>query len=209
MITAMSAWYAVKAGAVFAAILVIVLATVRANHPFARFGPANQVTTLRAALVALVAGLVGERNLPAAGTGAAATSLIVTALDGVDGWLARRGRMTSGFGARFDMEVDALLVLVLSLLAWQYGKAGGWILLAGLLRYLFVAAGWILPFLRRETPPSLRAKTICVLQIVGLSVVILPIVTPPWSTWLAAALLTVLAYSFLVDVRWLWQHRSG
>jgi multidrug efflux pump subunit AcrA (membrane-fusion protein) len=38
-------------------------------------------------------------------------------LDGVDGWLARRHEIASRFGARFDMEVDALLILALSVLA--------------------------------------------------------------------------------------------
>ena len=45
------------------------------------------------------------------------------ALDGVDGWLARRRGMSSAFGARFDMEIDALLVQVLAILVWRYGKA--------------------------------------------------------------------------------------
>ena len=52
--------------------------------------------------------------------------------------------MTSAFGARFDMEVDALLIQVLAVLAWQWDKAGPWVLMSGLLRYVFVAAGWVL-----------------------------------------------------------------
>ena len=35
-------------------------------------------------------------------------------LDGVDGKVARRTRNASAFGARFDMEVDAFLILVFS-----------------------------------------------------------------------------------------------
>ena len=42
------------------------------HHPFARFGPANQITTLRAMLVALVAGLVGEPRVPAVAAAAGA-----------------------------------------------------------------------------------------------------------------------------------------
>src|SRR4029079_16871520 len=79
MISVMGAWYAVKAGMVFGAIMLVAFASIRTNHPHPRFGPANQITTVRAMLVALVAGLVGERSLQAAGTGAAAASLIVTA----------------------------------------------------------------------------------------------------------------------------------
>ena len=141
--------YALKVAAVFAGVLAIVRVFVRTHHPFPTFGPANQVTTVRAALVALVAGLIGEAHLPAYATARPIVSGIVTALDGVDGWLARRTRMASAFGARFDMEVDALLILVLSILAWQYEKAGPWIVLAGLLRYVFVAAGWVFPWMAR------------------------------------------------------------
>ncbi len=197
--------YALKVAAVFAGVLAIVRVFVRAHHPFPAFGPANQVTTLRAALVALVAGLIGEPHLPAYATAAAIVSGIVTALDGVDGWLARRSRMASAFGARFDMEVDALLILVLSILAWQYGKAGPWIVLAGLLRYLFVAAGWVFPWMARPLLPSRRRQAVCVIQIVGSSIVMLPAIAPPASVWIAATLLGALSASFLVDVIWLWR----
>ena len=40
-------------------------------------------------------------------------------LDGVDGRLARKYGASSRFGARFDMEVDAVLICVLALLAWR------------------------------------------------------------------------------------------
>lgn len=163
------------------------------------------VTSLRAGLVALVAGLIGEPVTTPAATFAAVTSLIVTALDGVDGWLARRTGLASAFGARFDMEVDAFLILTLSILAWQYDKAGAWIILAGLLRYFFVAAGWVWPRMQRALLPSWRRQAVCVLQIAGLSVVILPLLMRPASMWLAAALLIALGYSFLVDVVWLWR----
>ena len=39
--------------------------------------------------------------------------------------------MASAFGARFDMETDALLLLVLAALAWQFDKAGAWVLASG------------------------------------------------------------------------------
>src|SRR5689334_10750295 len=192
--------YVVKAAAVFVAVLMVVRASIRQHHPFPTFGPANQVTTARAGLVALVAGFVGEPHLPAYAVAAAVISGLVTALDGVDGWLARRTRMASAFGARFDMEVDALLILVLSIVAWQYDKAGAWIVLAGLLRYLFVAAGWVFPWMVRPLFRSRRRQTVCVMQIVGSSLLMLPAIVRPTSVWLAAALLGVLSASFLTDV---------
>ena len=40
------------------------------------------------------------------------------------------------------MEVDAALILILSILVWLHGKAGPWVIACGLMRYTFVAAGW-------------------------------------------------------------------
>ena len=66
------------------------------------------------------------------------------ALDGLDGWAARGARASPRrFGARFDMEVDALLILALAALAAGLGKAGPWVLGLGLMRYGFVLAGWL------------------------------------------------------------------
>jgi phosphatidylglycerophosphate synthase len=195
--------YPLKAVAVFALVMLTASGFVREHHPFARFGPANETTTARATLVALVVSLVGEPGVQVVAATAAGVTLLVTALDGVDGWLARRTRMASNFGARFDMETDALLVMALSVLAWQYGKAAGWVLLCGLLRYLFVAGGWLWPWLRRPLPPSSRRQAICVVQVVGLSLTIVPVIPTPLSTVLAAITLSALCYSFLVDVVWL------
>ena len=40
-------------------------------------------------------------------------STLALVLDVVDGWVARRTRTSTAFGARFDGEVDAFLILVL------------------------------------------------------------------------------------------------
>ena len=119
----------------------------------------------------------------------------VAFLDGLDGYLARRSDQASEFGARFDMETDAALILVLAILAWQYDKAGVWVVLSGLLRYLFIAAGWWWAWMRAPLPSSFRGKLICVIQIVVLIVVLVPGVTPPLSVVLSAAGLAALGYA--------------
>ena len=65
-------------------------------------------------------------------------------LDSVDGRVARRTASTTAVGARFDMEVDAFLILVLS--AYVVQSVGLWVLTIGAARYAFVAAGWLLPW---------------------------------------------------------------
>lgn len=200
--------YALKAGVLFVAVMGLSFGFLQQHHPFARFGAANQITTARAILVALVAGLVGEARLPEVATAAVAASVAVTALDGVDGWLARRQRIASAFGARFDMEIDALLILALSVLAWRHEKAGGWVVASGLLRYAFVAAGALAPWMRAALPPSRPRQAICVIQIVALMLVLVPAIPPPISAPLAAGALATLTYSFLVDTLWLWRHAA-
>ena len=164
-----------------------------------RVGYANLITGTRLLLVCGVVALVAVPDPQLAGWLAVVLSTVAASLDAVDGPIARRTGTESTFGARFDMEVDALLIMVLAALAWQWEKAGAWVLLSGLLRYGFVAGGWMFPWLRQPLPPSLRRKTVCVIQIVGLIIVLGPIVRPPLSTALAAIGLAILGYSFLVD----------
>jgi phosphatidylglycerophosphate synthase len=201
-----SVWYPVKAFGLFAAIVTIAWTQWKARPPFSTFGLANRITVGRAFLVSLAAGAIGEPARPDIATAAVALGVMASALDGVDGLVARRTQMTSAFGARFDMEVDALLIQVLAILVWQYGKAGAWILASGLLRYLFVAAGWIWTWMRAPLPPTFRGKIICVVQTVALLMALWPDVTPPASVFVSAAGLGVLSYSFLIDTIWLWTH---
>lgn len=201
----LGAFYPLKAAGLFALIASLSIGFLQQHHPFSRFGAANQITTLRAILVALVAALAGEPALPAIAAAAVAASVAATLLDGVDGWLARRNHIASSFGARFDMEIDALLILALSVLAWRHEKAGAWVVVSGLLRYAFVSAGTVAPWLRAPLPASRRRQTICVIQIAVLTLVMLPATEPPISSGFAAAALAALSYSFLIDTVWLWR----
>jgi phosphatidylglycerophosphate synthase len=198
--------YAPKAVAGFAAVAALIVATLPEHHPYAHFGWANHVTLTRAALVALLAALVGEGDAPRIMAFAAALGGVAVALDFVDGRLARATGLASAFGARFDMEPDAALVMVLAALAWQSGHVGPWVLASGLLRYAFVAAGRCWPSLRRALAPSFRRKAAAALQMIALVVVLVPEVPPPAGMLVAAGALAFLCYSFLVDTLWLHAH---
>ena len=201
--------YPLHAALVFSVMMAIAFGAASTQHPFPRFGPANRVTMLRAMLVALVAALLVEARTPVAAWWVVGATALVAALDGLDGLLARRTGMASTFGARFDMETDALLILVLSLLVWQDEKAGAWVILCGAMRYAFVAAGWALPWMAGPLGPTRRGKAVAVSQLVGLGVALAPPVTPPLSTIVAAATLLALTWSFAIDVGRLWRGRAG
>jgi phosphatidylglycerophosphate synthase len=172
-------------------------------HPHPRFGAANDVTLARGVVAALLGALVVAPTSNGVAAFATAAGTVAALLDTVDGRLARGSGVASEFGARFDMETDALLVLALAALAWRWDRAGAWVLLSGLLRYGFVAAGVLAPWLRRPLPDSRRRQTVCVVQIVLLLAVISPLL-PPGASWpLALVGLLVLASSFAIDVSWL------
>jgi hypothetical protein len=101
------------------------------------------------------------------------------------------------------METDALLILTLAVLAWQFGKAGPWVLLSGVLRYAFVLAGIALPWLRAPLPASFRRKAVAVLQTVALLVVMVPSVPRALSEPVAGIALLALMISFVTDAIWL------
>jgi phosphatidylglycerophosphate synthase len=199
----------VRAGGLFTAIMLLAIRFLPGHHPFPHFGAANQVTTIRAALASIIAGLIGAPETPLVADTAVGIAIVAAMLDGLDGWLARRSGMSSGFGARFDMEIDALLIMVLAMLAWRHGKAGPFVLASGLLRYVFLGLGIGLPWLRRELAASRRRQIVCVIQVCALIVILLPEVAYPLSAWIAAAALGALIYSFAVDTFWLWRRAPG
>jgi phosphatidylglycerophosphate synthase len=185
-------------------VLVVLLAARHlGNRPF---GAANGVTLVRAILIAGLVALLGEAAAPHVAWLVVSLAVVGVLLDGVDGKLARRRGETSAFGARFDMETDALLIMVLALFVWQHDKAGAWILLAGLLRYLFVAASYAAPWLGEALPPSRRRQAVCVVQIVSLIGALAPLLPPPASAVVALVGLVALGWSFAIDVAWLARH---
>jgi phosphatidylglycerophosphate synthase len=187
----------------------VVLDRLAAFHPHPRFGLGNGVTVVRAGGTAVFVALAVEPGLVAGGAAWAAfgLALALLALDGLDGWLARRQGLVSAFGARFDMEVDALFILALAGLALGLGKAGPWVLAIGLMRYAFVAAGRFVPALAAPLPPSERRRAVCALQIGVLALLLAPPLAPPVSEWLAAAALAALGLSFAADVARLLRQR--
>jgi len=193
-------WAGMAAVALYAAVAAVATARIGAYHPFRAVGLPNLVTLGRAALACALVAPALEPSLVDTGAGLAAAiavAVAVLALDGVDGWAARRLRLASRFGARFDMEVDALFVLILAGLAAATGAAGPWVLALGLIRYAFVAAAAVVPALGRPLAPSFRRKAVCVFQAAALIAVLLPVV----GAWIAVLALAAVAWSFAVDAR--------
>jgi phosphatidylglycerophosphate synthase len=171
-----------------------------------RLGPADLITLLRAVLACALAALVTDSFLDPPATGVVVGLAVLALLtDAVDGQVARRTGTVSRFGARFDGEVDAFLILVLSV--YVAADVHVWVLILGLARYAFAAAGWLLPWMRAQLPPRYWRKVVTAVQGIVLTVAAAA-VTPSWLTTAALVVaLAMLAESFGRDVLWLWRHR--
>ncbi|MBT8488820.1 MAG: CDP-alcohol phosphatidyltransferase family protein [Gemmatimonadetes bacterium] len=205
------ATFVVEVVALYGGLAVIFLATMPASVPGPGIGPANRITFGRALLLLPLAALA--LHPLALDTSArwlvVVVGTVIMVMDGFDGWMARRTGTESDFGARFDMETDAFLMLVLSVLVWVEGRAGAWVLLIGGMRYLFVAAGWVVPRLQGDLFPSLRRKVVCVVQGVVLLVALGPIIPDVMAVGVAAVGLAALVYSFGVDTVWLLRREAA
>lgn len=189
--------------------LALNLALARAlwRDPSAGLGWASWITLARATLAVGVAALTAASfELPLATATLVTLASIALVLDFVDGWLARRTATESALGAKLDGEVDAFLILVLSIEVAP--EVGGWVLLIGLARYVFLAAGWVYPWLRAPLPRRDWRKTVTASQ--GVALVIAASGAPPLavSRILLAVALALLAESFGRDVWWLRRHRD-
>jgi phosphatidylglycerophosphate synthase len=172
-----------------------------------RLGPADRVTLLRAILVGGVAALIADAFVRPVHVVALLTlTSIALALDVVDGWVARRTRTVSALGAQFDMEVDAVLILLLSVSVSR--TLGSWVLAIGAARYAFVLAGSVWPWLREPAPPRYWCKVVAVVQAITLTVALAGIAPTIVSRLALVGALGLLAESFGRETWWLWRHRA-
>jgi phosphatidylglycerophosphate synthase len=194
-------------GVVCAVSMAAALARGLARGPGHRLGPASWVTLVRATLAVGVAALVADSF-----TRATPVALVVTlaavalALDAADGPAARRTGTATALGARFDGEVDAFLMLALSI--YVAPAYGAWVLAIGTARYLFLAGEWLLPWMRAPLPPRRWRRLVAATQGVVLTVAAAGVL--PWA--LTQALLVValvlLAASVGECAWWLWRRRD-
>ncbi|WP_194410399.1 CDP-alcohol phosphatidyltransferase family protein [Microbacterium cremeum] len=170
------------------------------------FGWANWATATRSTLVALVTALVAASFVsPVSVPLLVVLASIALVLDAVDGWLARRTHSESELGAQFDMEVDAFLLLVLSV--YVAPALGPWVLTIGLLRYAFVVAGWFLPWMRATLPPRYWRKVTTAVAGIALTAAASGLL-PAWASMAVVLIaLALLVESFGRDVLWLVAHR--
>jgi len=167
-------------------------------------GPANRVTLVRATLVGCVTALVADSlQRPVPLDVLIPIAAVALVLDAVDGYVARSTGTAGPLGALFDQEVDAFLILVLSLFVAR--SLGGWVIVIGAMRYAFGVAGWVLAFMRRRLPYRYWRKVVAATQGIVLVVAASGVLPLTFAGVAVAGALAVLIESFGRDVLWLWR----
>ena len=173
-----------------------------------RWGPASWVTLARATLAVGVAALAADsftRDTPVALL--VTLAAVALALDAADGWVARRTGTATALGARFDGEVDAFLILALSVYVAQ--SAGAWVLAIGAARYLFLAGEWLLPWMRAPLPRRRWRRVVAAAQGIVLTVAAAGVLPHALTQALLLAALVALSASMGECTWWLWRRREA
>lgn len=153
-------------------------------------GYANLVTLFRLGLLILLSFFVFKLS---AGF-ILLLGIIILILDGVDGYLARRFRESSDFGAYLDMEADTFFVCFFCTYYYLENLFGWWVLLPGFMRYLYVVFILIFKLQGRKEKSTRFAKTIAVILF---SALLMPLILPRMIYFPAMLLASILVvYSF-------------
>jgi phosphatidylglycerophosphate synthase len=189
-----------------AATALLVTARMRSDQP--AIHPADWVTLTRTLLIAGVAGLVADSfGRPVSVTALVTLSAVALALDAVDGQVARRTGTATPLGGRIDGEVDAFLILLLSIYVSQ--DYGSWVLVIGAARYALLLAGWLIPWLAAPLPPRYWGKVVAAVQGIVLTVAASGLPSRRTGMIAVAAALLLLAESFGRNVIWLYRTGAG
>jgi len=184
--------WGVQAGAVMAVVLIRLETSLDLNRLprgprlLPSLGAANLLTLGRAALIAAMAGFLFQ-DPPGDGRGAwlrwapGGLYLLAVVMDYVDGWVARATGTVTRLGELLDTEIDALGLLVASLLLVSGGKAPTVFVGVGIGYYGIRAARRIRSWAGRRTgevKPRAGARMVAGCEMGFAAVALLPVLSP-------------------------------
>lgn len=176
----------------------LTIETEKGKLPFWR-SPANLITCVRVIILAAVG--LAHPILPPITVGLIGVIILIT--DYFDGYMARKHRVSSLFGAQFDQESDAFFVGLYSLFLFLGGYVGAWVTVLGLLRYAYVIALFLL---NQQHKKELRIRGAQVVAVMVMIALLVPYVTPPflylpYLILCTCALVYSFAYAFVAQLR--------
>jgi phosphatidylglycerophosphate synthase len=164
--------------------------TISHYKPFGGYG--NLVTLLRYLLIILIISLSGLWNIRFIGV----LFILPVALDGLDGFLARRMNQLSKLGALLDPESDSLFVALAGLLLYSRHIAGAWLLPAVYMRYIFVLVVTLMGMNGIAEKRLRFGPAIAVLMFISLIVVCIFPSLPSKILLGVAAVMVILSFGF-------------
>lgn len=157
-------------------------------------GYANWVTTVRFLILITYVFTWPTHSYLSLGIGMSAFVL----LDIVDGWFARKFNHDTFFGQYFDMEIDALFVLLMCCYYFMTNQIGPWILVPGFMRYVYKVGIDLFPkedFREsKKSYASIIAGTFFVILVLGLFVM------PVMKIWILAIGSILIVFSFGISL---------
>ena len=181
-------------------------------------GAASWVTLARGGLIALLAGFwlqpwPGHEHQGRCLAWLPGIIYIAAVLaDALDGWVARQTGNQTLLGEYLDTRVDALGILVASLVAVDYGQLPLFYVSAGLAWYLMRLAVWLRKKSGRpcgEVKPRKSARFMAGLQMAFLGIVLLPLLDPPITNVAAVLILVPFLAGFLFDWKMVCRHEKS
>ena len=178
----------------------------------------NALTASRTvAAVALMAAMALGSRWPqvrdvatgSAGWWLVAVLLLVELTDYLDGKLARRAH-AGRFGSVWDMETDAVFALALTVVNRHLHGVGIYVLLIGLMRYLYVLL-WHHETVPVSAPPiqKLFSKTTTAVLVTTLIVVLAPVIDSRFRATILIVVLGMQVTSFAWDIWLQWRYRAA
>ena len=181
-------------------------------------GAANWITLARGGLIALLAGF-WLQPWPGHGNSGHWTTWLPGAIylaavlgDVLDGWVARQAGNRTLLGEYLDTRVDAMGILVASLVAVGYGLLPVFYISAGLAWYVVQLAVW----LRRKSgrpcgkiKPRKSARFMAGLQMVFLGIVLLPLPAARIVYMAAVLILVPFLAGFILDWQMVCRHENS
>lgn len=167
------------------------------------FGPGNALTLTRGLALAMAGGFLLAPEPEGAIRWAPAilyTGAIVADL--FDGVLARQANFTTLLGARLDIELDGLGVLVAALLAVHLGQLPAWFIPVGFARPLFSLGVWWrgrLGLSVRDLPASRHRKLLAGVQMGFFSAALWPVLGRDSLTVVGVCVLSPTLVGFIRD----------
>ncbi len=157
-------------------------------------GLANCITTAR--VIGILALLIFQAYLPLLAF--FVLGILILIADGLDGYFARKYHTVSEFGDFFDKETDAFFVLAFCIILMEQGLAGAWVIIPGLMRYIFVLILYLFRIEHIVLDKSFRRRFVG-MWFMG---TIMACFVLPQPVYIAGMLFAtaMLAYSFVKDI---------